>query len=114
MKRAGVVYRNCPKCGEQKMVRSGSNGLSGLRWKCVTGCGYKTTDPDAPYRGKGEPEKKVIYRQAVEKLERLVITWAQNATPANHGFLQSLLEYCKTNNAKLLVIPGRYKNPTSS
>jgi hypothetical protein len=42
-----------------------------------------------------------------------VITAAQNATAVHgHGF-QSLLTYCKHRGAQLLVIPYRYKNPTS-
>ena len=44
---------------------------------------------------------------------RYVITSAQNATPVHHGFLQSILTYCKHNNAELIVIPYRYRNPTS-
>lgn len=47
------------------------------------------------------------------KSTRLVITWAQNATPAFKPFLRSLNTYCANNDAQLLVIPGRYRNPTS-
>lgn len=112
MKRTGVV---CPKCQEPRMpaVATCPRGDGRMRYRC-NGCGYKTTDPKAPYRGKGEPEKKQIFTQAVGKVERLVITWAQNATPVHPGFLKALLAYCKANGAKLLVIPGRYKNPTST
>jgi hypothetical protein len=46
--------------------------------------------------------------------ETLVITWAQNATPPHQGFLRSLKTYCSHNKAKLVVVPGRYKNPTST
>lgn len=45
--------------------------------------------------------------------QRLVITWAQNATPVFKPFWRSLQTYCEHNDAQLLVIPGRYKNPTS-
>jgi hypothetical protein len=96
------------------MVRAGSNGLSGMRWACKTGCGYKTTDPTAPYRGKGEPEKVLSFKQKVEPSETVVITWAQNATPVHKGFLAALKGYCQYRKAKLLVVPGRYKNPTST
>lgn len=44
---------------------------------------------------------------------RYVITAAQNATPVNSNFFGSLLRYCAVNKAQLLVIPYRYKNPTS-
>jgi len=41
-----------------------------------------------------------------------VITSAVNATKAHTGFLKSLRVYCEANDAKLLVIPLRYRNPT--
>lgn len=47
------------------------------------------------------------------KNKRYVITSAQNATPTHEKFLNSLLSYCNFNNATLLVIPYRYKNPNS-
>jgi len=42
-----------------------------------------------------------------------VVTYAQNATPVHEGFLDALQHYCKANKATLVVIPGRYHNPTS-
>lgn len=51
--------------------------------------------------------------KARQGVKRFVITAAQNATPVNKPFLQSLLGYCKHNGADLLVVPYRYKNPTS-
>lgn len=45
--------------------------------------------------------------------KRFVITSAQNATPVDMGFLNSLLTFCSHNDAELMVIPYRYKNPTS-
>lgn len=45
--------------------------------------------------------------------KRYVVTSAQNATPVNMGFWNSLLKYCEHNDAQLMVIPYRYKNPTS-
>jgi hypothetical protein len=46
-------------------------------------------------------------------IRRYVITAAQNATPVYEPFLNTLKGYCRHNNAQLLVIPYRYKNPTS-
>jgi len=43
----------------------------------------------------------------------LVFTWAQNATPVHKGFYAALQSYVRHRHAKLSVIPGRYKNPTS-
>jgi hypothetical protein len=42
-----------------------------------------------------------------------VITSAQNATPVHEGFLASILNYCAHRDAMLLIVPYRYKNPTS-
>ncbi len=42
-----------------------------------------------------------------------VVTYAQNATPVHKGFLEALKVYCEHRKAELVVIPGRYKNPTS-
>ena len=49
------------------------------------------------------PNKKKVY----------IITSAQNATDIHAGFFASLLQYKEARNAELLVIPYRYKNPTS-
>lgn len=45
--------------------------------------------------------------------DRLFVTSAQNSTPIHENSFAAILNYCKVNNAKLLVIPYRYKNPTS-
>lgn len=45
--------------------------------------------------------------------QKLVITAAQNATPVHSYFFKALQLYCRENNAQLIVIPYRYKNPTS-
>lgn len=42
-----------------------------------------------------------------------VITAAQNATHVHQPFLASLHTYCEHRDAELIVIPYRYKNPTS-
>ncbi len=67
-----------------------------------------------------EPDSDVVNKNlkkakdgARKKKSKYAITWAQNATPVHHGFWKSLINYCSHNNAVLLVIPGRYKNPTS-
>lgn len=46
--------------------------------------------------------------------KRFIVTYAQNATPVNEKFFASLQTYMQHNNAELIVIPGRYKNPTST
>lgn len=49
----------------------------------------------------------------IETNKKYVITSAQNATPVFQPFLKSLQHYCDVNNAELVIIPYRYKNPTS-
>lgn len=47
------------------------------------------------------------------KTRRFLITYAQNCTPVHAKFWASLQVAAKHRGAELLVIPGRYKNPTS-
>ncbi len=42
-----------------------------------------------------------------------VITAAVNATKAHAGFMKTLQLYCALRGAQLIVIPMRYRNPTS-
>lgn len=44
---------------------------------------------------------------------RIVITSAQNATPVFAPFFKSIMKFCEYNDAEFMVIPNRYKNPTS-
>lgn len=67
-----------------------------------------TVEVDAPSR---EPMQVPTAEPA--RSERYVITYAQNATPVHTGFLAALKVYCAENDARLVVLPGRYKNPTS-
>lgn len=46
------------------------------------------------------------------KAQTYVITAAVNATKAHAGFMKTLHMYCAENDATLIVIPMRYKNPT--
>ncbi len=45
--------------------------------------------------------------------KRYVVTSAQNATPVHVGFYSAIQKYCEMNDAQLIVIKYRYKNPTS-
>jgi hypothetical protein len=49
----------------------------------------------------------------IQKNKVYVITSAQNATPIFAPFLKTLERYSKEREAQLVVIPYRYKNPTS-
>ena len=78
---------------------------------------YSTTNPDAPYQDqKGqakEPDKNPQFRRKLSGVKRFIITAAQNATPIHDDFFGSLKQYSAFNQAELVVIPIRYKNPTS-
>lgn len=52
-------------------------------------------------------------RYRLTKTQTYVITYAQNATPVHKGLLTSLKAYCDYHGAQLVVIAGRYHNPTS-
>ena len=49
----------------------------------------------------------------VKKSKKYVITSAQNNTVVDKKALKSLESYCKINDAELVVIPFRYRNPTT-
>lgn len=108
--------KKCPKCEKPKLAKNGRTPGGKIRWFCARGCHYSTTNPDAPYRGQDMRAKKAPgnpqFKRAL-KSHRYVITWAQNATPVHPGFFNALRAYCDHRGAELLVIPGRYKNPTS-
>lgn len=98
---------NCPRCGGTRLVKNGPAGSGRTRWLCRE-CNRATTAPlDAP------PSKRIEFNTTLPRSARYVVTSAQNATPVNAGFFKALLRYCEAVDAKLIVIPFRYKNPTS-
>jgi hypothetical protein len=111
----------CPKCKEKYMHRGTTSQSGKVRWTCKTTVDgertfcYQTTNPKAPYRGRNkikDPDVQLNFPGEITS-KRIVITWAQNATPIHKPFFHTLINYCKVNDAQLIVIPGRYKNPTS-
>lgn len=122
-KRQGT-YRTCPRCGEKNLRKTNQTTKGGkTRWECRSWAEgkkrhcYSTVNPDAPYRDqKGdrrEADKNPQFKRKLSGIKRFVVTAAQNATPVHEGFFNALLAYCKKNDAELVVIPIRYKNPTS-
>lgn len=104
----------CPHCESEEptLVKKGFKGNRGRPEKqnyICTECGAQTI---APLK---QPRASLIeFRTGLPKKRRYVITCAQNATPVHLPFLRALQVYCKHNKAELVVIPIRYKNPTSS
>jgi len=48
-----------------------------------------------------------------KKKATYIVTSAQNATPVHENFLKCLENYAQINDAQIMVIPYRYRNPTS-
>jgi len=110
----------CPKCGNTVTSRGQARGKP--RWshvgKELEACKWHGTEPVWPARDPGIDAKRAdaLHDRVVgnkRAVKRYVITCAQNATPIHRAFFESLKVYCKTNSAQLIVIPIRYKNPTS-
>lgn len=97
-----LVYR-----GWRQNFKSNGEPLKKDRNHHCTACQRETIAPLE------EPAEPVVYRTELPKAKKYVITSAQNATPVNTKFLRALEVYCKHNKAELVVIPIRYKNPTS-
>ena len=101
--------------GEKHDVASVSRSIRIMQLRAVEEHGYIPG-----IKGELKPDEKVVQqnqKKIKKKLEKpistFIVTWAQNATPVNQPFLDSLLQCCKHRNAHLIVIAGRYKNPTS-
>lgn len=111
---------NCPKCG--KLMTKGVTYFGKLRWQCKnsvqkTYC-YSTTDPKAGVIRKQDgtarkASKAPVFKRNIQGSKIFVVTCAQNATPVHEKFWAALLQYCEHRGAELMVIPTRYKNPTS-
>lgn len=113
----------CPKCGN-KLTRDGRTPGGRQRWRCRGGGGgrqfcYTTTTPGSKAQIKQDGSvvrrgKAPVFTRTLGKAtERFIVTAAQNATPVHKGFMAALEQACKALNAELMVIPLRYKNPTS-
>lgn len=112
----------CPKCGEP--VNKRGHGLGVQRWShsnpAKSACKWHGTRPvyaeAAESAGVDPIVSAKIHKQILKdarKVKRFVITSAQNATPVHRAFLASLQAYAAWNRAQLIVVPYRYKNPTS-
>jgi hypothetical protein len=76
---------------------------------------YSTTNPkaDTVNTRSGRSKKTPIFKRTLGGVTRLLVTAAQNATPVHGAFLKAAEAYCNHNSAELVVVPLRYKNPTS-
>lgn len=104
----------CPKCGHPAMHQNGVTPGNKRRWRC-TPCKYSTTSPETPIRDKGgkRASKTPVFKRSLGNTHTIVITAAQNATPAHVPFVKALEALCNERNGEILAVPLRYKNPTS-
>jgi hypothetical protein len=108
----------CPNCGK-KMYKDGRTPAGAQRYRCRNGEGHCYSTTDAKTTGVRKQDGSTKRKGPAPKFKRpldskiFVVTAAQNATPLHAEFWASLLQYCKFRDAELLVIPIRYKNPTS-
>lgn len=111
----------CPKCGKSVTRRAQARGVQRYShtWKHLPGrCNWNGTQPvglevDQAEGVDAQRSRELATGLRKSKFKRVVVTSAQNATPVNEPFFRTLLAYCKHRKAQLLVVPFRYKNPTS-
>lgn len=96
----------CPKCGHDNLVKHGKAGSGRVRWFCRM-CKHRTTNP---YQDSTEA---MSFPSNIPRAPSYIFTSAQNATPVHGPFLKNLERYAKHIGGVLIVIPFRYRNPTS-
>jgi len=112
----------CPICLEPIVSKAGKTQKGKQRYFCVNR--HRTANPISTeqhdeHHGPIDPKfvkkriQQIIDKNRSSDVRRYVITSAQNNTMVHKQFFESLLTYCNHNNAELIVIPVRYKNPTS-
>jgi hypothetical protein len=79
---------------------------------------YSTTNPKAPYRGQdGRPKEQLadpVFKRTLNPgAKRFIFTSAINNVDVHEKFWSCLMTARRALDAELLVIPIRYKNPTS-
>ena len=92
---------------ERKLAKyTGRSARTARKWAEKLGF----TNPVEPKSPQFEKAKK---KKISKKKKRYIITWAQNNTPVHEVFLRNIEAYAKEIDAEIIVIAGRYKNPTS-
>lgn len=101
----------CEKCGKNKH-KSGFYKGGKQRYRCSCSSAKLSS---VKFQKNNESFKKDTkeLKDLIDKKTVFVITSCQNDTKINKKFFDSLLGYTKKNNAVLMVIPIRYKNPSA-
>lgn len=76
------------------------------KWLVKLGIKQKEQEDSPQY--KNAKNKKIG-----KKTKRFLVTWAQNNTPVHEVFMRNIEAYAKEIGAEIIIIAGRYKNPTS-
>ena len=99
----------CPKCSGGFLQKDGTviRAAGRKQQYLCRECHSKTCNPME------DSSDTVKMKTSITKAKRYIITSAQNATPVHKKFWASIERYAKYNNAEIIVIPLRYKNPTS-
>ena len=101
----------CKRCGGALWNFSSrplADGTTRRRYKC-SDCKKTTSYPE-----QGAPEISFPdFRSELPQSKLYVVTCAQNATGIKKSFLQNLKLYCKEKKGELVILPLRYRNPTS-
>jgi hypothetical protein len=115
---------DCPNCGK-KMKQYAKTAAGRPRYACRSSVGgelsycHSTTNrnPSAARKRNGaaanSTRPKVFKRKLDEDSGVYIITAAQNGTPVHEVFWRCLLQMTEHLSASLMVVPIRYKNPTS-
>ncbi len=107
------------------MTRDGRSPGGKVRWRCrdtrgERGYCYSTTSPGTPTRNQrgdtvaNDVRRNPRFKRKInDRVRTFIVTAAQNATPVHPAFFACLRRFEKERGAALLVIPIRYKNPSS-
>jgi hypothetical protein len=98
-------YKTLEEKTDTLKVKFGISERTTRRWFVKLGC--KVKEDKLPSQYEEAVNKKI------QKKSNFIITWGQNDTPIHRTFFNNVLAYKDYLNAELLVIAGRYKNPTS-
>lgn len=104
----------CPKCYSVGMRRHSFTEAGKQRYSCKA-CNHRTVNPIGLDQLDPAIDQKTVSKKLkkIRKKKVWLVTAAQNATPPDKNWLASLHTYCDHRDAELVVIPIRYKNPTS-
>ena len=102
------ITRKCRSCDGTMCSAGRRRGKKRLR---CNDCG-KSCDESNLFKHYIQEEPlpdEQIPPDSFKKAKKYVITYAQNASPVNETFLASLVNYCKHNKAKLIVVAGKHR-----